>query len=63
MNILHRRQGQMDYGQIYFFTQTVKEHKHLLADDDLKRIIIESLQFLSNANLITIFLVVGVLTD
>ena len=42
----HHRQGQMDHLQSYFYTDTIAGHKHLLANDDLKMIIIESWKYL-----------------
>lgn len=38
----------------YFFTATIQEWKHLLADDKYKNIVIECLQFLVNENKVTI---------
>jgi hypothetical protein len=43
MNTFHKRQGQMDLAQCYFYTDTIYNFKHLLADDALKQIIIDFL--------------------
>ena len=41
--------------QIYFYTDTIFEFKHLLADDNLKLIIINSLKYLVDNKLAEIF--------
>ena len=46
----YQRQGQMDYRQSYFYTDTIFGHKHLLADDWLKMIIIISWKYLMENN-------------
>jgi putative transposase len=55
MNIFHKRQGQMDFYNSYFYTDTIYNFAHLLADDNLKLIIINSLQFLVKQKLVEIF--------
>ncbi len=40
MNIRHKRQGQMELQNVYFYTDTVIDFKHLLEDDSIKLIII-----------------------
>src|SRR5580765_2863267 len=36
MNIFHKRQGQVDVNFCYFYTDTIYQFRHLLADDALK---------------------------
>ena len=55
LNTFHRRQGQMLTRQAYFYTDTIFEFKHLLADDNLKLIIINSLKYLVDNKLAEIF--------
>ena len=55
LNTFHRRQGQMLNRQAYFYTDTIFEFKHLLADDNLKLIIINSLKYLVDNKLAEIF--------
>jgi len=40
MNIRHKSQGQMELQNVYFYTGTVVDFKHLLEDDSIKLIII-----------------------
>ena len=42
----YKRQGQMDTLQSYYYTDSIFEMKHLLADDDIKMIIIDSWKYL-----------------
>ncbi len=51
----YRRQGQMDTLQSYFYTDSIFEFKHLLSDDNLKMIIIDSWKYLVNNNKIKIY--------
>ena len=55
MNIQHTRQGQMELQDIYFYTDTVVDFKHLLEDDNIKLIIIQSLSYLVAHNLARVF--------
>jgi len=55
MHIFHKRQGQMDYNYPYFYTDTICDFAHLLNDDNLKMIIINSLKFLVNQKLIEVY--------
>ncbi len=55
MHIFHKRQGQMDIGTCYFYTDTINEFCHLLADDYLKMVVINSLQYLVSNQLATIY--------
>ncbi len=56
MNInIHKRQGQMDYSNIYFYTETIFEFKPLLEDDSLKLIIINSWRHLIEQGKIKIY--------
>ncbi|MFC4263904.1 hypothetical protein ACFOWM_13505 [Ferruginibacter yonginensis] len=42
----YKRQGQMDYLQSYFYTDTIIGHKHLLQDDGFKMIVVDSWKYL-----------------
>src|SRR5215218_2097329 len=55
MNIFHKRQGQVDDFHVYFYTETINEFHHLLHHDAYKLIVIESLQYLVKAGLVTIY--------
>ena len=55
MHIFHKRQGQMDFYNSYFYTDTICHFAHLLADDNLKLIVINSLQFLVKQQLVEIY--------
>ena len=55
MNIFHSRQGQMNYHDSYFYTQTICNFSNLLFDDQLKIIIINSLQYLVKQQLIEVY--------
>lgn len=55
MNERHYRQGQMYTRQIYFYTDTIQNFKHLLADDYCKSIVIQSLQYLCKQQLVKIY--------
>ncbi len=55
MHIFHKRQGQMDINQAYFYTETIQNFAHLLADDNLKLTIIESWQYLVQKKLIEVY--------
>ncbi|MFT3844517.1 MAG: transposase [Lacibacter sp.] len=55
MNIFHARQGQMETSLCYFYTDTIYGFKHLLADDELKMICINSWKYLKQKELIEIY--------
>lgn len=55
MNIQHKRQGQMELQTLYFYTQTLAGFRHLLKDDNIKQILLQSLQFLVKNHLITVY--------
>ena len=55
MNIFHKRQGQMGFQQAYFYTDTIHNFYHLLADDNLKLMIINSWQYLVSKQLVEIY--------
>lgn len=55
MNIFHKRQGQMDFYNSYFYTETIFNFAHLLADDNIKLIIINSLKYLVKQQLVDIY--------
>ena len=54
MITLHARQGQMESELCYFYTDTIYNFKHLLADDALKMICIDSWKYLTEKELIKI---------
>ncbi len=45
----------MDDFHVYFYTETINEFRHLLQHDEFKLIIIECLQYLVKAGLVTIY--------
>ena len=45
----------MDITTCYFYTDTIHEFRHLLADDHLKMVVINSLQYLVSKELVTIY--------
>ena len=51
----YRRQGQMDYASSYYYTDTICDFKHLLADDVCKIIIIDSWKYLVDKGKIEIY--------
>jgi len=55
LDIFHKRQGQMLHKQAYFYTDTIYEFKHLLAGDNLKLIVINSLKYLVDKKLAEVF--------
>ncbi len=55
MHIFNKRQGQVDINFCYFYTDTIFQFRHLLADDILKQVIISSLQYLVNKELVTLY--------
>jgi putative transposase len=54
-HIFFARQGQMMRNQIYFYTATIHQFKELLYNDDLKKIVINSLTYLVNNKLAIIY--------
>ena len=55
MHIFHKRQGQMDFYSSYFYTDTICNFAHLLANDNLKLIIISSLKYPVKNKLVEIY--------
>ena len=51
----YKRQGQMDYLQSYFYTDTIIGHKHLLQDDSFKMIVVNSWKYLIEQGKIKIY--------
>ncbi|MCW5908563.1 MAG: transposase [Chitinophagales bacterium] len=45
----------MDINQAYFYTETIQDFAHLLADDNLKMVVVESWQYLVQNKLIEIY--------
>jgi putative transposase len=50
-----RRKSFVETGALYFWTATINGWKHLLADDAHKQVIVDSLQYLSEAEKIEVF--------
>ncbi len=50
-----KRKSEMKIGEPYFWTNTIYEWKHLLKEDIIKDILIDSLQFLSEKKLIEVY--------
>jgi len=55
MNLYHKRQGQIELELCYFYTSTIHHFKHLLADDTLKMVVISSLQYFVQKQMITLY--------
>lgn len=55
MNIQHKRQGQMALQDVFFYTDTIVDFKHLLQDDNIKLILIQSLTYMVQHSLVKIF--------
>lgn len=51
----YKRQGQMGHLQSYFYTDTIYEHKHLLSDDEMKMVVINSWKYLVENKKIKIY--------
>lgn len=51
----HIRQGQMDYLQPYFYTETIEGFRSLLQDDDMKAVVINSWKYLVDAGKVKIY--------
>lgn len=49
------RKSKMSLGEIYFWTNTIKDWKHLLKNDSYKNLIIEQLQWLKRRNKVVIY--------
>jgi REP element-mobilizing transposase RayT len=49
------RKSFMSIGELYFFTATIHKWQHLLARDDFKQVIIESLRYLCENNLLRVY--------
>jgi len=52
---LDERKSHTSLGQIYFWTATIHKWYHLLKSDENKQLIVDSLKFLSDRQLITVF--------
>jgi REP element-mobilizing transposase RayT len=50
-----RRKSHIDHGDIYFWTATINKWYRLLEGDEYKDVIIDSLQYLSDAGKIDVF--------
>lgn len=55
MDLFDKRQGQMDVDLCYFYTDTIYNFQHLLADDSLKMVIISSLQYFVKKQMINLY--------
>ncbi len=51
----HQRKNYMEIGELFFWTATINNWQQLLADDVFKRIIIDSLSYLTNSGKIEVF--------
>jgi REP element-mobilizing transposase RayT len=51
----NKRQGQMDFFQTYFYTETIYGFKNLLADDNIKAKVIDSWKYLVDASKVKIY--------
>jgi len=52
---VHQRKSHIEIGEIYFWTATINKWMRLLADDPLKKVIIDSLNYLSQLKKIDVF--------
>ena len=57
MHPFFKRQGQMDFNDSYFYTDTIVGFSHLLADDNLKIIVINSLKYLVDNKLVDVYVI------
>ena len=55
LSIFHKRQGQMLQNQVYFYTDTIFDFKHLLREKNMKLIVINSLKYLVDQQWAEIF--------
>jgi putative transposase len=55
MHIFHKRQGQMDTYNLYFFTQTIQHFKPLLSNENMQKIVLDSLTHLHAQRLVSIY--------
>ncbi|HEX7846549.1 MAG TPA: transposase [Chitinophagaceae bacterium] len=49
------RKSHIDQGELYFWTATINQWKHLLGPDKYKDVIVDSLQYLSDAEKVDVF--------
>ncbi|MDQ2721471.1 MAG: hypothetical protein M3Z26_17170 [Bacteroidota bacterium] len=49
------RKSHQSFNEIYFWTSTIKDWKHLLQDDEMKMIIMQSFQWLAKYELVYIY--------
>jgi putative transposase len=54
-NEYEQRKSTMLYGELYFWTATINGWKHLLADDTMKIEVVQSLQWLTARELVTLY--------
>jgi len=55
MNIFRQRQGQTFPQNCYFYTETINKFQYLLKDDVFKQIIVDSLKYLTERKLVSIY--------
>lgn len=55
MHLFHRRQGQMDAVNLYFFTQTIQNFQPLLAQPVIRQIVLDSFRYLCKQQWVTIY--------
>ena len=49
------RKSHQSFKEVYFWTSVIKDWKHLLGNDDLKMVIVESFQWLMKRELVYIY--------
>ncbi|MFY7964425.1 MAG: hypothetical protein ACOVO1_05985 [Chitinophagaceae bacterium] len=55
MNVAYKPQGQMEFQQVFFYTDTINDFSHLLATDELKMMVINSWQYFVANKLVNIY--------
>ncbi|MBK7691067.1 MAG: transposase [Bacteroidetes bacterium] len=55
MNVFDKRQGQMYQEIPYFYTDTIHNFEHLLLDDDLKMVVVQSLKYFVSKRIVKVF--------
>jgi putative transposase len=55
MHLFHKRQGQMEVQQCYFYTESICGFHHLLQNDELKAIVVDSWKKLVDRELAAIY--------
>ncbi len=55
MDMFHKRQRQINISACHFYINTINEFRHFIVDDDLKIVVINSLQYLVSNQLVTLY--------